>query len=110
MFREMLRDQGLPPLMSLIMWCGVRWGALGSDYRRPGWLGSLPLLLLVTILTAWLTVPFGLAALLGLCLYLIAEAVVHSMVKLIHRLGGTDGHRTDAGPDGLAASAPNRAH
>lgn len=85
MFREMLIHSGLPTMMAWIMWTGVRWGALGSEYRRPGWWRDFPLLVLVTVLTSWLTIPFGLAALFGVCLYVIVEAVVDPTARFFRR-------------------------
>jgi hypothetical protein len=113
LFRETLRDLGMPPLMSSVMWEGVRWGALGSDYRRPGWTSQLAPLVVLTVLTAWLTVPAGIFALVFLCFYLIAEAVVDSMVSLVstrRRHAPGPGPGTDPGTDSGGAAPVDPAH
>lgn len=89
MFRKTLIGLGLPLLMAWIMWSGVRLGAVFSPYRRPGWLRTLPQLLLVILLTGWLTIPFGLVALVGVCLYLLTETVVAVVVGFGALVWGT---------------------
>jgi uncharacterized protein DUF1353 len=55
LFRRSLKDQGIPPIKRWIWWTGVRWGALGSRARRPGWWRTAPQVLACTLL---LCVPF----------------------------------------------------
>jgi len=38
LFRRVLREEGTDVLRRWLMWTGVRWGALSSATRRPGWL------------------------------------------------------------------------
>jgi hypothetical protein len=114
LFRETLRDLGMPPFMAWTMWDGVRWGAAGSAYRRPGWIGTAPLVVLVTLATGWLTVPAGLTALIFLCLYIVTEGMVHSVAALIDSVRGQrDGAGARAvtrtgGVDLAAADSPHR--
>jgi hypothetical protein len=48
-FRRVLREGQVPWLLRWLIWAAVRWGALGSPYRREGWLRDLPLVLVVTV-------------------------------------------------------------
>lgn len=49
-FREALKVSGVRFIRRWIMWTGVRWAAVASRVRRPGWLKTLPQLLTVTAL------------------------------------------------------------
>ena len=49
-FRQALRDCGVGFIRRWLMWAGVRWAAAFNPLRRPGWLLTLPLLLLVSAL------------------------------------------------------------
>jgi hypothetical protein len=51
---EMLRDQGVGSMTSLILWTAVRWGALGSRYRWAGWWRDAVPVLLSTALFGWI--------------------------------------------------------
>lgn len=62
-FRHALKACGVGFIRRWLMWAGVRWAALVNKDRRPGWLRTLPLLLLVTALVL---VPLSLVALIVL--------------------------------------------
>lgn len=47
-FREALKACGVRFVSRWLMWAGVRWAAVTTRIRRPGWLRTLPQLLLVT--------------------------------------------------------------
>lgn len=47
-FREALKACDVSWVRRWLMWAGVRWAAVTSRVRRPGWLKSLPQLLAVT--------------------------------------------------------------
>lgn len=49
-FRRVLREEGVDPLRRWSMWAAVRWAALFNPRRRPGWLKTAPLVLLITAL------------------------------------------------------------
>lgn len=49
-FRRALRACGVGFVRRWLMWAGVRWAAVLNPVRRPGWLRTLPLLLLVSAL------------------------------------------------------------
>lgn len=58
-FRHALKACGVGFCRRWLMWAGVRWAAVANPIRRPGWLRTLPLLLLVT---AVLLAPLALVA------------------------------------------------
>lgn len=72
MFRAILHELGVGRLMRNFYWAGVRWGALGSYYRRAGWWGTLPRLLAVTVPLLWLLVP-----------YVVVVSLVSALIDLI---------------------------
>jgi hypothetical protein len=47
-FRHALHACGVGLIRRWLMWAGVRWAAVANPVRRPGWLCTLPLLLLVS--------------------------------------------------------------
>ena len=47
-FRVALRELGVGFIRRWLMWAGVRWAAVTSRPRRPGWLRTLPQLLAVS--------------------------------------------------------------
>lgn len=47
-FRRALSACGVGPIQRWLMWTAVRWAAVLNPSRRPGWLSTLPLLLLVS--------------------------------------------------------------
>jgi hypothetical protein len=75
-FRRVMRESGVPVLRRWLMWAGVRWGALASAGRRPGWLVSAPGVLAISLLAAPLVVPPGVVILPGLLVLAVAERVV----------------------------------
>lgn len=48
-FRRVMRENGASLQRAWLAWTAVRWAALGSSYRRPGWLSTFPQLLAVTL-------------------------------------------------------------
>jgi hypothetical protein len=75
-FRRVLRESGVPVLRRWLMWTGVRWGALVSARRRPGWVFSAPGVLAISVLAAPLVLPPAVAILPGLAAFSAAERVV----------------------------------
>ena len=65
LFRRILRECDVDFVTRWLMWTGVRWGALFSDYRREGWLRDAPLVLLISVLAAPLVIPPTLLAIVG---------------------------------------------
>lgn len=77
LFLRALRELRVPAYRRLLMWTGVRWAALFSKSRRPGWLRTLPKVLLGTI-------AFLCSVLPPLAIVFVAIAVVvHNMIELV---------------------------
>jgi hypothetical protein len=74
-FRRVMRELGVPPVRRWLAWAGVRWSATTQAHRRPGWWSTAPVLFGITLVAIPLVVPPGLAILIGLGLYGLAEAV-----------------------------------
>lgn len=88
LFRRALRESGVPVLQRWLMWCGVRWGALDDQVRRPGWLISAPGVLAVSAVAAPLVIPPALATAPALLLYRAAESVLSSYaLRAVARAG-----------------------
>ena len=75
-FRRVMREGGVPVLRRWLMWCGVRWGALASRSRRPGWGHSAPGVLAISVLAAPVVVPPAVLIGLALAVYGVAEWLV----------------------------------
>lgn len=56
-FREAMAELGVSFPRRWLMWAGVRWGALANRRRRAGSLGTLPGVLLVSLLALPLVLP-----------------------------------------------------
>ncbi len=80
LFRRVMRESGVPVLRRWLMWCGVRWGALVQEPRRPGWLHSAPGVLAISLLAAPLIVPPAVVIAPGLLTFAVAEWLVGLVV------------------------------
>lgn len=65
LFRRVLRELGVDFVTRWLMWTGVRWGALFSDYRREDWIKDAPLVLLLSVLAFPIVAPPTVLALVG---------------------------------------------
>ena len=74
-FRRMLRELGVPTVRRWLCFTGVRWGALGTPSRRPGWLEDAPAVLAVSALALPVVLPASVVVGGGLVLYGLAEAI-----------------------------------
>jgi hypothetical protein len=74
-FRRMLRELGVPTVRRWLFFTGVRWGALGTPSRRPGWLADAPAVLIVSALALPVVLPASVVVGSGLVLYGLAEAI-----------------------------------
>ena len=72
-FRRILGEQGVRPVLRWCMWSGVRWGALLNRTRRPGWWHDAPKVILVSLVAAPLLLPAGIGVGFGWLCYRIAE-------------------------------------
>lgn len=74
-FRRVMREYGVPPLRSWMMWTGVRWGALFNRRRRPGILSDLPAMILISVLALPIIMVPTVAVWVGTLLYMLGEKV-----------------------------------
>lgn len=56
-FREAMKELGVPAARRWVMWAGVRLGALGNPKRRAGSLRTFPLVLLVLLASSPVVLP-----------------------------------------------------
>jgi hypothetical protein len=57
LFKEAMATLDIPKVRQLVMWAGVRLGAIGNKKRRKGSLKTLPKVVLVLLLTSPYTLP-----------------------------------------------------
>lgn len=83
LFRRIMREghsgdgsDGAGPVHRWLMWCGVRWGALGNPARRAGWWRDAPRVLAIT------AVVLAVAAVLLLAVAVTSLAV--AVALLLH--------------------------
>jgi uncharacterized protein DUF1353 len=79
-FRRVMAELQVPPVRRWLMWAGVRWGALVTPLRRPGWLRDAPRVLVLSVLAAPIVVPPALVISVALGVYTAVEAVVTALV------------------------------
>lgn len=75
LFRRVMRENGVGPVVRWLMWTGVRWGALANPARRRGWLRDAPAVLALSFLAlaASSAVVYG------------ADHAVHTLIDLLTR-------------------------
>jgi len=56
-FRNAMKELGVPFARRWVMWAGVRLGAIGNRRRRPGSLKTFPLVLLVMLVSSPVVLP-----------------------------------------------------
>lgn len=72
-FRRVMRELGVPPILRWLMWGGVRWGAAVNPIRRPGWWRDAPAVAALTVLAAPVVLPTAAVAAAALLIYQLAE-------------------------------------
>jgi hypothetical protein len=87
LFRRVLRELGVPPVRRWLMWTGVRWGALVSPLRRPGWWPDAPRVVALSVLAAPLVVPPAAVIAGALAVYAVVETAVTAVVPGADRRG-----------------------
>lgn len=75
-FRRVMRELGVPTVQRWLMWTGVRWSATTQAHRRPGWWSTAPATIGISLAALPMVAPAGVAILLGLAVYTVAERVV----------------------------------
>lgn len=77
LFLRALRELRVPSYRRMLMWTGVRWAALFSSTRRPGWLRTFPRVLLGTLAFLASVVP-------PVAMVVVALAIaVHNVFELV---------------------------
>lgn len=79
LFRRTMRELGVPPVRRWLAWAGVRWGALASDLRRPGWWRDAPAVLALSVLALPVVAPATVLAAAGLAVYHAAELLARAL-------------------------------
>jgi hypothetical protein len=87
LFRRVMAEQQVPPVRRWLMWAGVRWGALVTPMRRPGWTRDAPRVLALSVLAAPIVVPPALVIAAALAAYTAVESVVTALLPGAHRRG-----------------------
>jgi hypothetical protein len=87
LFRRALRELGVPPARRWLMWCGVRWDALVTPLRRPGWWRDAPRVLALSVLAAPIVVPPALMITAALAVYAVVESAVSALAPGVDRHG-----------------------
>ena len=80
-FRRSMRELRVPVVRRWLMWTGVRWGALTTPLRRPGWEISAPGVFAISVVAAPVVVPPGLVILAALAVYGVVEWIVSPEVR-----------------------------
>ena len=86
-FRRVMAELHVPPVRRWLMWAGVRWGALTTPLRRPGWVLDAPRVLALSVLAAPVVVPPALMIAAALAVYTAVESLVTSVVPGADRRG-----------------------
>jgi hypothetical protein len=97
-FRRMLRELGVPTVRRWLFYVGVRWGALGTPARRPGWLQDAPAVLTVSALALPVVLPASVVIGGGLVVYGVAEAIA----KPVGRVRAKNDKKTEPSPSRLS--------
>jgi hypothetical protein len=84
-FRRMLRELGVRTVRRWLFFTGVRWGALGTPSRRPGWLRDAPAVLTVSVLALPVVLPASVVVGGGLVVYGVAEALAKPVGRVRRR-------------------------
>jgi hypothetical protein len=81
-FRQAMKELGVPFARRWVMWAGVRLGAIGNSKRRSGSLRTLPLVLLVLLASSPVVLPASLLVQLTTSLLWAASIFVPDKNKL----------------------------
>lgn len=66
-FRRVMRELGVPPMLRYLIWVGVRWGARFNPARSAGWWRDAWKVILISLLVSPIVVP----------LYIFTTAVIY---------------------------------
>jgi predicted enzyme related to lactoylglutathione lyase len=86
-FRQAMRQLGVPFLRRWMMWAAVRIGALKRGGLTADWFAELPRVLLIAVVTLPVVLPPALLVLVGVILFKVLEGIVWIPLKLGSVLG-----------------------
>jgi len=86
LFRQAMRELGVPFLRRWIMWAAVRWGALAKSDGRKGWLKEGWRVLLVTAVAFPIVAPAAVVILLTLPIFYLVEFIVWIPLEISRRM------------------------
>jgi Protein of unknown function (DUF1353) len=86
LFRQAMRELGVPFLRRWIMWAAVRWGALTKSDGRKGWLKEGWRVLLVTAVAFPIVAPAAVVILLTLPIFYLVEFIVWIPLEISRRM------------------------
>jgi uncharacterized protein DUF1353 len=99
-FRQAMRELGVPFLRRWIMWAAVRWGALTKPDGRKDWWKEAWRVLLVSVVALPITLPAVLVILITLPVFYLVELLVWLPLKITHTI------RVRAGKSAKIVNAP----
>jgi len=86
LFRQAMRELGVPFLRRWIMWAAVRWGALVKSDGRRGWLKEAWRVLAVTVVALPIVAPAAVVILLTLPIFYLVEFLVWIPLEISRRV------------------------
>jgi len=99
-FRQAMRELGVPFLRRWIMWAAVRWGALTKPDGRRDWGKEAWRVLLVTVVALPITLPAALVIVITLPVFYLVELLTWLPLKITHLV------RARAGRPAKTVNAP----
>jgi hypothetical protein len=99
-FRQAMRELGVPFLRRWIMWAAVRWGALTKPDGRRDWWKEAWRVLLVSVVALPLTMPAALVIAITLPLFYLVELLVWLPLTITRKI------RVRAGKSAKSVNAP----
>jgi hypothetical protein len=86
LFRQAMRELGVPFLRRWIMWAAVRWGALAKPDGRKDWLAEAWRVLLVTVVALPVVAPAAVVILITLPVFYLIELVAWIPLEIARRI------------------------
>jgi Protein of unknown function (DUF1353) len=83
-FRQAMRELGVPFLRRWIMWAAVRWGALTKPDGRRDWWKEAWRVVLVSVVALPITLPAALVIVITLPVFYLVELLVWLPLKITH--------------------------
>jgi hypothetical protein len=86
LFRQAMRELGVPFLRRWIMWAAVRWGALAKSDGRKDWVTEAWRVLLVTVVALPVVAPAAVVILVTLPVFYLVELVAWIPLEIARRI------------------------